>query len=63
MAEKLEEDMELTREQKVTFYEEGYLVLEGVISHAMIDAARQAINHEIGKGEWDGIREAMNEVA
>ena len=49
--------MELTREQKVIFYEEGYLKLEGVIPQAMIDAARQAINHEIGKGVRNGFPE------
>jgi hypothetical protein len=46
--------MELTQEQKVAFYEDGYVTLEGVIPQAMINAARQAINHEIGKGVRNG---------
>ena len=32
--------MELTQEQKVAFYEDGYVTLEGVIPQAMINAAR-----------------------
>ena len=46
--------MELTQEQKVAFYEDGYVTLEGVIPQAMINSARQAINHEIGKGVRNG---------
>ncbi len=42
--------MELTESQKRFFYEEGYLKVSGAVPRAMVDAARQAINAEIGKG-------------
>ena len=42
--------MKLTESQKQFFYEEGYLRVPGAVSRVMVDAARQAINAEIGKG-------------
>ena len=41
--------MKLTESQKRFFYKEGYLRVSGAVSRAMVDAARQAINAEIGK--------------
>ena len=41
--------MELTESQKCFFYEEGYLKVSGAVPRAMVDAARQAINAEIGR--------------
>ncbi|MCZ6634660.1 MAG: hypothetical protein O7G87_14750, partial [bacterium] len=46
----------LTRRQTQTFYDEGFLKLEGVIPKLMVDAARKAINHRMGQlsaGELD----------
>ncbi len=41
--------MKLTESQKRFFYKEGYLRVSGAVSRAMVDAARQAINAEIGQ--------------
>src|SRR5262245_40167805 len=41
--------MELTRRQKLQFYEEGYLKIPGVVPRVMVDAARHAMNHSIGE--------------
>ena len=38
----------LTRKQKLDFYENGYIVIPGVVPRLMVDAARKAINHSIG---------------
>ena len=38
----------LTRKQKLDFYENGYVVIPGVVPRLMVDAARKAINHSIG---------------
>lgn len=40
--------MQLTPEQKREFYDRGYVKISGAISKAMIDTARQAVNHSIG---------------
>ncbi|GIX06860.1 MAG: hypothetical protein KatS3mg115_1263 [Candidatus Poribacteria bacterium] len=40
--------MRLSPHQKRFFYEEGYLVLRGVLPRVMVEAARQAINHSLG---------------
>lgn len=40
--------MQLTLAQKRFFYEQGYIVLPGVIPPAMVRAARRAINHSLG---------------
>ena len=40
--------MQLTPEQKRDFYDRGYVKIPGAISKAMVDAARQAVNHSIG---------------
>ena len=42
--------MELTKSQKLEFYREGFLKIEGAVPRVMVEAARQAINAEIGKG-------------
>lgn len=41
--------MELTRKQKLTFHEQGYLVIPGVVPRMMVDAALHAINHSLGQ--------------
>lgn len=41
-------DMELTRRQKHTFYEEGYLVIRGVVPQIMVETALHAINYSLG---------------
>ena len=41
--------MELTESQKCFFYEEGYPKVLGAVPRVMVDAARQAINAEIGR--------------
>jgi hypothetical protein len=41
--------MELTRRQKLQFYEEGYLKIPGVVPRVMVEAARHAMNHSIGE--------------
>ncbi len=40
--------MQLTPEQIREFYDRGYVKISGAISKAMIDTARQAVNHSIG---------------
>ena len=40
--------MQLTPEQIREFYDRGYVKIPGAISKAMVDTARQAINHSIG---------------
>ena len=40
--------MQLTPEQIREFYDRGYVKIPGAISKAMIDTARQAVNHSIG---------------
>ncbi len=40
--------MQLTPEQKRDFYDRGYVKIPGAISKAMVDTARQAVNHSIG---------------
>lgn len=40
--------MQLTPEQIREFYERGYVKIPGAISKAMVDTARQAVNHSIG---------------
>ena len=42
--------MTLNERQKRFFYEQGYLKVAGAVPRVMVDAARQAINAEIGKG-------------
>lgn len=41
--------MQFTRKQKLTFYEQGYLVIPGVVPRVMGDAALHAINHSLGQ--------------
>ncbi len=36
--------MELTKSQKLEFYREGFLKIEGAVPRVMVAAARQAIN-------------------
>ena len=43
--------MELTKSQKLEFYSEGFLKIEGAVPGVMVEAARQTINAEIGKGD------------
>ena len=40
--------MKLTPEQIREFYDRGYVKIPGAISKAMVDTARQAVNHSIG---------------
>ncbi len=40
--------MHLTTEQVREFYDRGYVKIPGAISQAMVDTARQAVNHSIG---------------
>lgn len=42
--------MELTYAQKKDFYENGYVVVPGVVPRVMIDRAVKAINHSLGEG-------------
>lgn len=42
--------MELTHAQKKEFFENGYVVVPGVVPQAMIDRAVKAINHSLGQG-------------
>jgi hypothetical protein len=41
--------MELTRRQKQSFHDQGYLVIPGVAPRVMVDAALHAINHSLGQ--------------
>jgi hypothetical protein len=41
--------MQLTRQQKLEFYENGYLKIPGVAPQIMVDAAKHAINHSLGE--------------
>ena len=38
----------LTQKQKLDFYENGYIKVQGVVPKLMVDAARKLINHSIG---------------
>ena len=40
--------MQLTPEQIREFYDRGYVKIPGAVSKAMVDTARQAVNHSIG---------------
>ena len=40
--------MQLTPQQIREFYDRGYVKIPGAISRAMVDTARQAVNHSIG---------------
>lgn len=40
--------MRFTRQQKQDFHRDGYLVVRGAVAPARIDAARAAINHDLG---------------
>ena len=40
--------MKLTNEQIREFYHRGYIKIPGAVSRAMVDRARQAMNHSIG---------------
>ena len=40
--------MKLTPEQIREFHDRGYVKIPGAISKAMVDTARQAVNHSIG---------------
>ena len=42
--------MELSYRQKEQFYEQGYLVIPGVVPRIMVDDALKAINHSLGQG-------------
>src|SRR5579863_7389647 len=42
--------MELTYAQKKEFFENGFVVIPGVVPNVMIDRARKAINHSLGQG-------------
>ena len=54
--------MELTKSQKRFFYEEGYLKVSGAVPRVMVDAARQAINAEIGKGNTNPLHTQIDEI-
>ena len=41
--------MQLTNQQKLDFYENGYLKIPGVVSPLMINAALHAINYSLGE--------------
>jgi len=41
--------MQLTRQQKLDFYENGYIRIPGVVPQLMVDAAKHAINHSLGE--------------
>jgi hypothetical protein len=45
--------MELTNEEKATFYRDGYVTLRGIVPRDMVDAARHAINHSLGEQGMD----------
>ncbi len=45
--------MELTREQKQTFFEQGYVKLPGVVSAELVGRARRAINASLGQNGMD----------
>jgi hypothetical protein len=40
--------MQLNRQQKEQLYEDGYLVIPGVVPRLMVEEARRAINHHLG---------------
>jgi len=42
--------MELTLEQKEHLYEQGYVLVPGVIPRERVNAALHAINHSLGEG-------------
>jgi hypothetical protein len=42
--------MELTREQKAHFYEQGYALVPNAVPRERVDAALRAINHSLGEG-------------
>lgn len=42
--------MELTSVQKQAFYEQGFVKVESVVPHHLVNAALWAINHSIGQG-------------
>lgn len=42
--------MQLTYDQKKHFYDNGYVVVPGVVPRVMIDRAVKAINHSLGQG-------------
>ena len=42
--------MELTYFEKREFYEQGYLLVPGVVPKARVDAALRVINHSLGQG-------------
>ena len=41
--------MQLTNQQKLSFYENGYLKISGAISPLMINGALHAINYSLGE--------------
>ena len=49
--------MELSERQKRFFYKEGYLKVAGAVPRVMVDAARQVINAEMGKGNTNPFSE------
>jgi hypothetical protein len=42
--------MQLTHQQKQTFYTDGYVKVPGVVPRVMVDVALRAINHSVGNG-------------
>jgi hypothetical protein len=41
--------MQFTARQKRQFIEDGYIVIRGAVPRVMVDAARHAINHDLGQ--------------
>ena len=41
--------MQLSRQQKIQFRDEGYIVIPGAVSRLMVDDALRAINHSLGE--------------
>src|SRR5262245_12014736 len=52
-AENTDGSMELTNEEKATFYRDGYVTLRGIVPRDMVDAARHTINHSLGEQGMD----------
>ena len=41
--------MQLTRQQKLQFHRDGYLIIPGAVRLSMVDRALRAINHSLGE--------------
>lgn len=40
--------MQLTKQQKQSLYEDGYVIVRGAAPRVLVEAARRAINHDLG---------------